>query len=53
MKWEYKVAHHNTREGRFEDFLNTLGAEGWELVQYNIGASGQVITATLKRKAAS
>jgi hypothetical protein len=50
-KWEYKVASKHSRDGTFEDWLNSFGKDDWELVKYDVGSSGQVVTATFKRPA--
>jgi hypothetical protein len=42
MKWEYKIENlslENTSRGT--DRLNSLGLEGWELVQVQGNASGE------------
>lgn len=50
MTWEYKVVSKTDRSVKLEDWLNDFGRQDWELVKYDVSTSGNVVTATFKRK---
>lgn len=33
MKYEYKIEYENKKHYEEPDYLNTVGAKGWELIQ--------------------
>lgn len=54
QKWEYRIEQygsiwHGSKPEEIEDFLNALGAEGWEVINLHHAPNSSKVWITIKR----